>query len=66
MNDQQAMKLISQDFSSGKQTYGVDVRDSAVNWINNIEKDAIYKNWPEGVQELLRPTFPGKYCKVKA
>ncbi len=27
-------------------------RDSAVNWINDIEKDSIYKGWPASVNEV--------------
>ena len=52
-SDVQARKLISQDFSSGKTTYGIDIRDSAVNWVNDIEKDSIYRGWSESVTELL-------------
>ena len=59
LTDEQARRMISQDFSASKQTYGLDVRDSAVNWINDIEKDKLYKSWPDTVTELLRPTFPG-------
>jgi len=57
----QAAKLVAQDFSasSGKVNYGVDIRDSSVKWINDIEKDSMYKSWPESVNELLRPAFPG-------
>ena len=27
-------------------------RDSAVNWINDIEKDNIYRGWPASVNEV--------------
>lgn len=60
LTDEQARKMMSQDFSSNKQTYGIDVRDSAVSWVNDIEEDKLYKSWPESVTELLRPTFPGE------
>ncbi len=65
LTDEQARKLIVQDFSSTKITYGVDVRDTAVNWINDIEKDKLYKNWPESVSELLRPAFPGMLRSIR-
>ena len=66
MTDEQARKMISQDLSSDKQTsYGVDIRDTAVNWVNDIEKDKVYASWPASVGELLRPTFPGNFLNVK-
>ena len=65
LTDEQARKMMSQDFSTNKQTYGIDVRDSAVNWVNNIEEDKLYKSWPESVTELLRPTFPGMMRSVR-
>ncbi|KAL2076561.1 hypothetical protein ACEWY4_027843 [Coilia grayii] len=46
--------------------YAVDIRNSAINWINNLEVDRRYAGWPSNVQELLRPTFPGvirQICK---
>ncbi len=65
LTDEQARQLIVQDFTSGKITYGLDVRDSAVNWINDIEKDRLYKGWPESVTELLRPAFPGMLRSIR-
>ena len=60
ISDEIASKLTSVDFSnSNKLSYGIDVRDTAVNWVNDIEKDKMYNGWPEGVMEMLRPTFPG-------
>ena len=43
---------MSLDLVSKQQEYGVDVRDSAVHWINDIENDKLYKSWPSGVQVL--------------
>ena len=62
VDDSKAAKLMTLDFSNSgsKQNYGIDVRDSAVNWINDLEKDKMYKNWPDSVMEMLRPTFPGE------
>ena len=61
IEDSIASKLIALDFTNAgsKQNYGIDVRDSAVNWVNDLEKDKMYKNWPDSVMEMLRPTFPG-------
>ena len=57
----QAGAFISLDLtpSGDKQQFGIDIRSRAVHWINDIEKDKVYKGWPGGVQELLRPSFPG-------
>uniref|UniRef100_A0A8C2Z3Y5 UDP-glucose ceramide glucosyltransferase-like 1 n=1 Tax=Cyclopterus lumpus TaxID=8103 RepID=A0A8C2Z3Y5_CYCLU len=35
------------------------------NWINDIENDPVYRNWPSGVQELLRATFPGVIRQIR-
>jgi len=61
LTDKQAGALISLDLtpSGDKQQFGIDIRSRAVHWINDIEKDKVYKGWPGGVQELLRPSFPG-------
>jgi len=61
----QTHSLMTLDLGSKQQTYGVDVRDTAVHWINDIEKDKLYKGWPGSVQELLRPTFPGMLRSIK-
>ncbi|TRY99699.1 hypothetical protein DNTS_029439 [Danionella cerebrum] len=45
--------------------YGVDIRNPAVNWINNLETDGRYASWPSNVQELLRPTFPGVIRQIR-
>lgn len=53
--------LLGLDFeaNSGSQEFAMDIRDSAVNWINDIENDSKYKRWSTSLMELLRPTFPG-------
>lgn len=33
--------------------------------MNDIEKDPAYRNWPSGVQELLRATFPGVIRQIR-
>ncbi|XP_072111746.1 UDP-glucose:glycoprotein glucosyltransferase 1 isoform X1 [Mobula birostris] len=45
--------------------YGVDIRNPAVYWINNLEVDSKYRAWPSSVQELLRPTFPGVIRQIR-
>lgn len=45
--------------------FAVDIRDSAVVWINNIETDSKYRTWPSTVYDLLRPAFPGMVRSVR-
>lgn len=58
-------KLLKMDFIEDKQEYAIDIRDSAVQYINDIENDHHYKNWPGSVQDLLRPTYPGMLRNVR-
>lgn len=45
--------------------FALDVRDTAVVWVNDLETDAEYKRWPSSVMDLLRPTFPGMLRNVR-
>lgn len=45
--------------------YALDIRDSAVRWINDIENDPQYRRWPSTLSELLRPTFPGMLRSIR-
>ena len=66
LKEENAAKMLSIDFSKkDSEKFGVDIRSSAVHWINNIEKDKLYKGWPSSVQELLRPTFPGMLRSIR-
>lgn len=46
-------------------SHAVDIRDSAIQWINDLETDAAYKRWPSSVDDLLRPTFPGMLRSIR-
>ncbi|KAJ8734858.1 hypothetical protein PYW08_014108 [Mythimna loreyi] len=39
--------------------YGLDIRDSSITWLNDLETDERYRRWPSSFMELLRPTYPG-------
>jgi UDP-glucose:glycoprotein glucosyltransferase len=43
----------------------IDIRDSAILWINDIENDFRYKRWSSSLSELLRPTFPGMLRNIR-
>lgn len=45
--------------------FAVDIRDSAITWINNIETDKKYRSWPPTVYDLLRPSFPGMVRSIR-
>jgi len=58
--------MLALDFGSVKgKSYAVDIRDSAIQWVNDLETDAIYKRWPSSVDDLLRPTFPGMLRSIR-
>uniref|UniRef100_UPI00358F5325 UDP-glucose:glycoprotein glucosyltransferase 1 n=1 Tax=Myxine glutinosa TaxID=7769 RepID=UPI00358F5325 len=46
-------------------SHALDIRQDAILWINNIEEDRRYSNWPINLQELLRPTFPGVIRQIR-
>ncbi|XP_023565444.1 UDP-glucose:glycoprotein glucosyltransferase 1 isoform X2 [Octodon degus] len=45
--------------------YAVDIRSTAISWVNNLEVDSRYNSWPSSLQELLRPTFPGVIRQIR-
>lgn len=51
--------------SSSTQEFAIDIRDSSIVWLNDIEKDARYNRFPSSVTDLLRPTFPGMLRSVR-
>ncbi|TRY97087.1 hypothetical protein DNTS_027277 [Danionella cerebrum] len=46
-------------------SYALDIRHSSIMWINDIEKDSMYRHWPSNLQELLRATFPGVIRQIR-
>ncbi|CAG9863529.1 unnamed protein product [Phyllotreta striolata] len=58
------LKLDFLDESDG-QEFAIDIRDSAINWINDIERDPKYHRWSSSLMELLRPTFPGMLRQIR-
>lgn len=51
--------------SSNSQEFALDIRDSAINWVNDIEADSKYSRWSSSLMDLLRPTFPGMLRQVR-
>ena len=59
LNAEQLRDLIYLDTSSKATDYGVDIRDSSIQWVNNLEKDSRYSGWSKSAHDILRPTYPG-------
>lgn len=58
--------MLALDLGSVKgKSYAIDIRDSSIQWINDLETDAAYKRWPSSVDDLLRPTFPGMLRSIR-
>lgn len=57
--------LLGLDFSSHSKEFAIDIRDSSVIWINDLETDKEYKRWGSSVMDMLRPTFPGMMRSVR-
>ncbi|XP_016995531.2 UDP-glucose:glycoprotein glucosyltransferase [Drosophila takahashii] len=61
-----ASSLLALDLTaSSKKEFAIDIRDTAVQWVNDIENDAQYRRWPSSVMDLLRPTFPGMLRNIR-
>ncbi|RHZ48667.1 hypothetical protein Glove_543g33 [Diversispora epigaea] len=63
--------IISESQSLQDSSRGVfDVRDISPNnnvvvWLNDIEKDSRYSSWPNRIQDLLRPVYPGQLRMIR-
>lgn len=69
ISDSRMSSMLALDFSgsgsSSSPEYAIDIRDSAVMWVNDIEHDKQYRRWSDSLMELLRPTFPGMLRSVR-
>lgn len=57
--------LLALDFASQAKEFAIDIRDSSVIWVNDLEVDKEYKRWGGSVMDMLRPTFPGMMRSVR-
>jgi len=51
--------------SSTAPQYGLDIRDTSIIWLNDLETDSSYKRWPSDVSDLLRPSYPGMMRQLR-
>ena len=56
---EQIKNLIYLDLTTKSLDYGIDIRDSSIQWLNDLESDRKYNNWAKSLQEILRPTYAG-------
>ncbi|KAL3638178.1 hypothetical protein CASFOL_018048 [Castilleja foliolosa] len=45
--------------------FRVDFRTAHVQYINNLEEDAMYKRWRSNINEILMPVFPGQLRYIR-
>ena len=57
--------FVKLDVNTDKQDFQVDIRDGAVQYINDIEHDRMYKSWPANLHEMLRPSYPGMLRNIR-
>lgn len=67
VGNKQLSSLLALDLTEagGTQEFAIDIRDTAILWVNNIETDLKYNRWSSSLMDLLRPTFPGMMRQVK-
>lgn len=66
VNGNAASSLLALDLSAaGGKEFAIDIRDTAIMWVNDIETDSQYRRWPSSVMDLLRPTFPGMLRNIR-
>ncbi|XP_037395129.1 UDP-glucose:glycoprotein glucosyltransferase 2 isoform X3 [Pygocentrus nattereri] len=58
-------KFLRLPVTTVEDTYALDIRHSAIMWINDIERDSTYRDWPSSLQELIRATFPGVIRQIR-
>lgn len=61
-----SVPILGLDLSTtSSKEFAIDIRDTGITWINDIENDSQYKRWSNSVLDLLRPTFPGMMRNVR-
>ena len=65
LSHEHIQSLLTLDFTEKSAEYAVDIRDSSVMYVNDIENDPQYTRWPTALVEILRPMFPGMLPHVR-
>ncbi|GAB6021676.1 hypothetical protein CHUAL_004257 [Chamberlinius hualienensis] len=61
----QMEKILSLDLSKPSKDYAVDIRDSAIRYLNDLESDRMYASWLSSINDILRPTYPGMLRSIR-
>ncbi|KAL0281658.1 UNVERIFIED_CONTAM: hypothetical protein PYX00_002578 [Menopon gallinae] len=65
IREEEMKELLALDLTTSSSEYAIDIRDSAIQWINDIEYDSQYHMWSDSLLDLLRPTFPGMLRSIR-
>lgn len=58
-------KFVKLDINWEKQDFQLDIRDASIQYINDMEQDKMYRNWPSNLRDFLRPTYPGMLRNIR-
>lgn len=58
-------KLLSTVPLAESSMFRVDFRSTHVQYLNNLEEDAMYKRWRSNINEILMPVFPGQLRYIR-
>ncbi|MCL7030306.1 hypothetical protein MKW94_012163, partial [Papaver nudicaule] len=58
-------KLLSTLPPSEASSFRVDFRSTHVRYLNNLEKDDLYKRWRSNINDLLMPVYPGQMRYIR-
>lgn len=58
-------KILSAPPPSEINAFRVDFRSSHVHYLNNLEEDAMYRQWSSNINEILMPAFPGQLRYIR-
>lgn len=57
--------ILSASPPSESNAFRVDFRSSFVHYLNNLEEDAMYRQWRRNLNEILMPVFPGQLRYIR-
>ncbi|XP_044490237.1 UDP-glucose:glycoprotein glucosyltransferase isoform X2 [Mangifera indica] len=58
-------KLLSVVPPSESNMFRVDFRSTHVHYLNNLEEDAMYRQWRSNINEILMPVYPGQLRYIR-
>ncbi|XP_022726085.1 UDP-glucose:glycoprotein glucosyltransferase-like isoform X2 [Durio zibethinus] len=58
-------KLLSTVTPPESDMFRVDFRSAHVHYLNNLEEDAMYRQWRSNINDILMPVFPGQLRYIR-